>query len=319
MQNENICTKCGRDKSHSTCPAAKKECFKCGKIGHFSAQCFSRKIDSGLKQVKTAGSSNGPDMRNYRQDYDDSSDSDPEFYRCVSEKLGIRAVKGQNISNILLPVYVYETKIIVDPDTGADVDLIPASDFRKIHEQNPDIKKRIRKIYALNGEELEVIATTKDVKLSNKNAETLTDLYVLPDGIHKYPLLSERTLINLGMIKYTIEGEFVKKVDARTENESECKPEDELPKRELRRILQKHKKMFHGIGTLKNPETGEPVLTHIEMNSDAKPVIQPPRPVPHHLEEKTKKKLDYFVQEGVMTWTKPGEPIVYANHHTERR
>ena len=317
LQKENICTKCGRDKSHPTCPAAKKECFKCGKIGHFSAQCFSRKIDSGLKQVKAAGSSNGLATRNYLQDYDDSSDSDPEFYRCVSEKLGIRAVKGQNISNILLPVYVFETKIIVDPDTGADVDLIPVNDFKKIHEQNPDIKRHIkkpkRKIYALNGEELEVIATLKDVKLSNQNAETLTDLYVIQDGIHRYPLLSEKTLINLGMIKYSTKGEFVKKVDARTDNETECKPEDESPKRELRRILQKHKKMFHGIGTLKNPETGEAILTHIEMNPDAKPVIQPPRPVPHHLEEKTKKKLDYFVQEGVMTWTKPGEPIMYAS------
>ena len=71
--------------------------------------------------------------------------------------------------------------------------------------------------------------------------------------------------------------------------------------------------MFHGIGTLKNPEIGEPILTHIEMNADAKPVIQPPRLVPHHLEERTKKKLDYFVQEGIMTWTKPGEPISYAS------
>ena len=68
-----------------------------------------------------------------------------------------------------------------------------------------------------------------------------------------------------------------------------------------------------GVNELKNPETGEPILTHIEMNADAKPVIQPPRPVPHHLEERTKKKLDYFVQEGIMTWTKPGEPISYAS------
>ena len=37
--------------------------------------------------------------------------------------------------------------------------------------------------------------------------------------------------------------------------------------------------MFQGIGTLRNLETGEPILTHIEMNDDAKPVIQPPRPV----------------------------------------
>ena len=49
------------------------------------------------------------------------------------------------------------------------------------------------------------------------------------------------------------------------------------------------------------------------MNPDARPVIQPPRPVPHHLEKRTKRKLDYFVQEGIMTWPKPGEPISYAS------
>ena len=70
--------------------------------------------------------------------------------------------------------------------------------------------------------------------------------------------------------------------------------------------------MFHSIGTLKNPETGEPILTPTEMNPDARRVIQSPRPVPHHLEEKTKKNLDYFVQEGIMTWTKPGELISYV-------
>ena len=49
----------------------------------------------------------------------------------MSEKLGIRAVKGQNTSNILLPVYICGTKIIVDPDTGADVDLISAADLQR--------------------------------------------------------------------------------------------------------------------------------------------------------------------------------------------
>ncbi|CAB4035190.1 Hypothetical predicted protein [Paramuricea clavata] len=196
-------------------------------------------------------------MNDFQQDSVDSSDSDPEFYKCVSEKLGIRAVKGQNTSNILLPVYICGTKIIVDPDACADVDLISVKDFKKIHEANPEIKKQIKKpkqkIYALNGEELEVIATIKDAKLSNKNAEILTDLYVIEDGIHKFPFLSERTLMNLGMIKYSAEGEFVKKVDARQSNDKErkCKPEDKVPQEELRKILQKHKKMFQGIGTLR--------------------------------------------------------------------
>ena len=158
MRDNKTCTKCGRDKSHSTCPAAEKECFNCRKIGHFRAQCFSRKPDSRSKQVKAAGLHGGSMTNDFQQDSVDSSDSDPEFYKCVSEKLGIRAVKGQNTSNILLPVYICGTKIIVDPDTGADVDLISVKDFKKIHEENPEIKKQTKKpkqkIYALNGEEL---------------------------------------------------------------------------------------------------------------------------------------------------------------------
>ncbi|CAB4003807.1 Hypothetical predicted protein [Paramuricea clavata] len=86
-------------------------------------------------------------------------------------------------------------------------------------------------------------------------------------------------MMNLGMIKYRAEGEFVKKVDARESDDTgrKCKPEDKVQKERLRKILQKHRKMFHGIGTLKNPETGESIFTHIEMNVDAKPVIQPPK------------------------------------------
>ena len=60
-------------------------------------------------------------------------------------KLGIRAVKGQNNSNILLPVDIWGTKIIVDPDTGSDVDLISVSDFKKIYEANPDVNKQSKK------------------------------------------------------------------------------------------------------------------------------------------------------------------------------
>lgn len=51
-KEKKICTKCGRDRSHLTCPAAEKECFNCCKVGHFSAQCFLRKWDNGNKQVK---------------------------------------------------------------------------------------------------------------------------------------------------------------------------------------------------------------------------------------------------------------------------
>ena len=155
-------TKCGRDKLHVACPAEGRECYKCRKLGHFSAQCYSRKPDNRSKQVKAAGLRDGPAASKFLKDVSDTSDSDADFYKCVSEKLGIRAVKGQNTSNILLPVHICGTNIMVDPDTGADVDLISESDFKKIYEANPNVKRKIKKpkqkIYALNGEELQVIA-----------------------------------------------------------------------------------------------------------------------------------------------------------------
>ena len=49
------------------------------------------------------------------------------------------------------------------------------------------------------------------------------------------------------------------------------------------------------------------------MNQDAKPTLQQPRDIPFHLREKVKKKIDYFVKTGIMEWTKPGEPIIYAS------
>ncbi len=90
-----------------------KKCFNRHKLGHFSAQCFSGKPDTNRsKQVKAAGLCGDPASRDSRQDSVDSSDSDPKFHKCVSKKLGIQAVKGQNTSNILLPVYICEANII---------------------------------------------------------------------------------------------------------------------------------------------------------------------------------------------------------------
>ena len=103
----------------------------------------------------------------------------------------------------MLPPNICGVKISVDPDTGTDVDLIP-SDFKKVLESNSKIKKHIRKpeqrIYTPNCNKIdEEIARKKEAKLSNDNAETCTDIYIIGHGIHKYQLLSEKALIRLGL------------------------------------------------------------------------------------------------------------------------
>ena len=137
------------------------------------------------------------------------------------------------------------------------------------------------------------------------------------NGIHGYPLLSEKTLQELGMVQYSADGKFAEQSVKKIEK-TECvgTMQDSSEKSEtakMEKMVSTHKKLFEGIGRFKDPYNGEPILTHKQMKPEAEPVIQPPRVIPHHLREKTKCKLDYFVKEGIMSWTDPGEPIVYAS------
>ena len=154
----------------------------------------------------------------------------------------------------------------------------------------------------------------KGATLSNKTVKNIAkDIYVTENGIHNHPLLSEKTLLELGMVQYSADGRFaehsVKKVDKASIKDSD----DKRGGVQMEKIVHIHKKLFEGIGRFKDPWNGEPILTHIQMKPEAEPVIQPLRVVPHHLREKTNNKLNYFVKEGIMSWTNPGEPIVYAS------
>ena len=105
----------------------------------------------------------------------------------------------------------------------------------------------------------------------------------------------------------------VKKIDKVDSDKSVQDSSEKTGIAQMEKIVSTYKKLFEGIGRFKDPYNGEPILTHIQMKPEAEPVIQPPRVIPHHLRERTKNKLNYFVKEGIMSWTDPGEPIVYAS------
>ena len=126
-------------------------------------------------------------------------------------------------------------------------------------------------------------------------------------------------MLKLGMVHYSADGEFadrkIKKVE-KTENSRKESTEDLMAKKgitAMEKILSTRKKLFEGIGRLRDPHNDELILTHIQIRREAEPVIQLPRVIPHYLKERTKKKLDNFVKEGIMSWTEPGEPIVYVS------
>jgi hypothetical protein len=200
---------------------------------------------------------------------------------------------GKDASNILLPVNVCGVELDIDPDTGADVDLISKDDFQKICQQNPDVEKFIsvpkEAIRALGGVKVGIICVLKGAKLSIKTVKNLVrDIYVTENGIHNHPLLSEKTLLELGIVQYSADGELcnrnVKKIE---KQESEKSMEDSREKigiAEMGKIVSTHKKLLEGIGRFKDPHNGEPILTNIQMKPEAEPAIQPPRVIPHPCE-----------------------------------
>ena len=101
--------------------------------------------------------------------------------------------------------------------------------------------------------------------------------------VHNHPLLSEKTLPEHGMVQYSADGEFadrkIRKVE-KTENSRKESTEDLMEKggfTAVEKILSTQKKLFEGIGRLRDPRNDEPILTHIQIKREAEPVIQPQR------------------------------------------
>lgn len=203
-QKSEFCTRCGYKSNHVTCPAMGKTCNLCGKLNHFSSCCRTK-----LKETKAIQRDDSPEII-----------SEPEIdIESVRRKLNIRIIKGKDSSNILLPVDICGIQMKIDPDTGADVDLISKDDFQKIYNQNPEIEKLINvpkdKIRALGGAQLGIICILKDATFSNRTVKNVVrDIYVIENRIHDYPLLSEKTLLDLGMLKYSPEGKFACEVNS---------------------------------------------------------------------------------------------------------
>ena len=247
-KNQQKYSRCGYDQSHETCPAIGKQCNSCGKSNHFSSCCRTKPKESQrskkFQEVVTK---------------DDTSDSDADIdIQRARLKLNVRKVKaGKDASNILLPVKNYGVELDIDPDTGADVDLFSKDDFQKIYKQRPEVEKLIsvpkEAIRGLGGAKLGIICVLKGATLSNKTVKNIAkDIYVTENGIHNHPLLSEKTLLELGMVQYSADGRFaehsVKKVD-----KASIKDSDDKRGGVQEKIVHIHKKLFEGIGRFKDP------------------------------------------------------------------
>ena len=159
------CTKCGKErhKRIEDCPAAKAECNKCSKVGHYAAVCFSKNIRRVV------------------------SDDDVPVLGSISGE--INTVDSWN-TELLVNSQKMEFRI----DTGADVSVIPDRCFKNMNV----LKKTEKRLYGPGGTRLEVLGVFT-ATLESKDLKSDQDLYVIK-GLKK-PLLGRPAIEALGVLK----------------------------------------------------------------------------------------------------------------------
>ena len=120
------------------------------------------------------------------------------------------------------------------------------------------------------------------------------------------PLLSKKTLLELGMLKIEPEGTLKETNELRIKT---VKPAES----KLEALVDEFSKVFEGIGCFQDRKTGKEIEVKLEMDPEAVPTAQKPRHVAYHLQQPLKKWLEQGVQEEIFEKVPDGEPITWCS------
>jgi hypothetical protein len=278
-----ICRNCGGTYPHpdgrSSCPAYNKECRGCKKMHHFQRMCQSSGPIRQTPQQPYRSRQPPPHQQQQRprsttqrravhqlseQTAEITSDDDYMF------SIGDRA--GRKLPTATVTVNndaVLEFLI----DTGASVNCICEATLEKF-EVKPCLEKPPSKIYAYgNKQPLNTVGVFRaQIAAKSKVAETL--IYVVKGQFDS--LLSYKTASDLELVKLNI---------------NNVRLHEQVT---IDNIEKQYPKLFEGIGCLKNFE----VKLHID--ESIKPVAQPHRRIPFHLQEKVKSEIQILLDQGII-------------------
>ena len=142
--------------------------------------------------------------------------------------------------------------------------------------------------------------------LRNKNRGTHSKFLVIQGKMDSPPLLSKSTLLELGMLKIDPEGTLKETNELRIKT---VKTSDDS----IEAALSEYSDVFQGIGCFREKSTGKKIEVKLEMEPDAEPVAQKPRPVPYHLQKPLKDWLDQGVNEEIFEKVPDGEAITWCS------
>ena len=279
----NTCRNCGGEWPHtnSPCPAKNKACRKCNKLNHFAKVCRSGNLSqySAKQQHQRRPSRNNirpvHTPANDNQSSSESSDSEGYCY----------AVKTNPRKSPITKLKINNQKVQFTVDTGSTINLINEDTFKQLG--NIPLQKTHIKAYPFNSTAPVRMKGKFQTLVESRKRITVATIYVTAeDG---GCLLSNDTAQELGLISLHLN-------QIETTKTSQNKPTTGLSvtDKTVRSIINKHSKVFQGVGKLKNRQI------ELIVDKSVKPIAQRQRRIPFHLRDKVDTELCRLEQEDII-------------------
>ena len=301
------CGYCGKTGAHPpgrNCPTYGQQCLKCGKYNHYASCCrIGAQTQEGSKETKRGR------IKKMTEAEETSSDSDDDYIYLQETAQHLHRAKkirsGPNQDTVL--IRIGDTDVFVEPDSGASANVMDEYQFKALKHRSQEIKelgpsrdtlKTLQSDLTVEGE----FTTT----LRNKNWGTQRKFLVIQGNMDSPPLLTKSTLLELGMLKIDPEGTLKETNELRIKTVK-------TPDDSIEAALREDSDVFQGISCFREKSTGKKIEVKLEMEPDAEPVAQKPRPVPYHLQKPLKDWLDQGVNEEIFEKVPDGEAITWCS------
>ena len=191
-------------------------------------------------------------------------------------------------------------------DSGSACDIISTDLFEKLQSKIGRIElKPVTKCYKAANRTIITFKGYFKCNISSATTSIETQMFVMDLPPNSTPILGEKSLLKLGLIKYNINGNFVNSISTFTKPKILCTDPDIVSRVES--LHNKYKKLFSGIGCLKDYEID------LQLSEDARPFYHRSAPVPIHLKDAATKRIKEFVKAGLYVPVSANAQLKYVS------
>lgn len=271
------CRNCGHKHftERGNCPAENRECWKCGKRGHFSSKCYRK-----------AKPSKGRKVTEKTHRVSDTSDSD-EVVNALTEK--VNRLRTSESNKALVTFMLSGRAVKFQIDTGSTCNVLPFHLYAQITGDRNG--RKLKPGHTLVQHNLqEEKAKGKAMLNIEREGKEATLLFQIVEGPVQ-PLLSLAASERLGLVRIMASDTIHQVVHANLQVEDDP-------------ILKEYQDVFTGLGRL-------PEKHHISVDKTVRPVVHAPRKVPVAIRDTLEMELNRLESEQIIA--KVTEPTPWVS------